>query len=83
MLALCVLVKLGEEPCSALRRIKRARAGAGPSPAQLIAFQRWYEREMGKESPSFETLAHLAYHATPRELAVDLPQEIVLLGSQA
>jgi protein-tyrosine phosphatase len=60
LLTACVLVAEGDSPQSTLRRIKRARPIASPSPAQLEAFIRFCERR-GHAGLRFEELAGLVY----------------------
>lgn len=71
LLTWCVLVALGEEPGSALLRIKRARARASPSPVQIEAL-RAFCAERGVLAPSWDELADLAY-ANIREARTEPP----------
>jgi predicted protein tyrosine phosphatase len=66
LLALCVLVSLGEEPLAALERAKSARPCVSPSPEQLEAFaawvRRWRERTGAPvEVPSVDALGRIAW----------------------
>ncbi|HSP77420.1 MAG TPA: dual specificity protein phosphatase family protein [Myxococcaceae bacterium] len=71
LLALCVLVELGQAPLEALERAKRARPRVSPSPEQLEAFRAWaeerrVERGLPWRTPGFDELAHIAYrHLRP------------------
>jgi protein-tyrosine phosphatase len=65
LLAACVLVEAGDAPDEAMRRIKRARAIASPSPAQLEAFIRFCELR-GYRGLRFDELAAIVYaHLRP------------------
>ena len=66
LLTWCVLVARGDEPLSALRRMKEARERVSPSPAQIDAFVRWaapHKRKTGApgEIPTFDPIARIAY----------------------
>ena len=60
LLTWCVLVALGEQPRTALERIKRARPRASPSPAQIEAFIAYWQAR-GRTVPSWDELADIAY----------------------
>ena len=60
LLTACVLVDGGEAPAEALSRIKRARAIASPSPAQLECFIRFCESR-GHVGLCFTDLAAIVY----------------------
>jgi hypothetical protein len=66
LVACCILVSLGYEPCEALALAKSVRAKVSPSPAQLEAFSRWSDawcRSTGERTPrvAFDALARIAY----------------------
>lgn len=71
LLTWCVLIALGEEPRSALLRIKRARERASPSPVQIEALRAFCARR-GLHAPSWDELADLAY-ANIRAARTDSP----------
>jgi len=66
LLTACVLVAEGEAPEAALRRIKRSRAIASPSPAQLLAFMRFCQGR-GWPGRRFDDLAAIAYGRSSAE----------------
>jgi predicted protein tyrosine phosphatase len=66
LLALCVLVALGDGPLDAMSRLKEARPAVSPGPEQLEAFVE-YSREIGAKSggswpvPSVQRLGAIAW----------------------
>jgi len=60
LLSWCVLVALGADVRAALEQIKRARACASPSPAQISAMLA-FARPRVASLPSWEELAEIAY----------------------
>ena len=71
LLTWCVLVARGDEPLSALRRLKDARERVAPSPNQIDAFVRWaavFKRRTDApwELPPFEPITRIAYRTSAR-----------------
>lgn len=73
LLALCVLVRLGDAPLAAMERAKAARSAVCPNTAQLRAFLAWcgaWREERGTRwaLPSFEALEEAALGPLGRAL---------------
>ena len=60
MLALCVLVDLGEEPLGALALAKNRRAAISPSQDQYLGWAEWLARH-GHEAPDAHAFGCIAY----------------------
>ncbi|HEX8434466.1 protein-tyrosine phosphatase family protein [Archangium sp.] len=54
LLALCVLVELGDAPLAAMERAKAARSAVCPNTAQLRAFLAWCEAWRGERGAGWE-----------------------------
>ena len=66
LLAVCVLVALGDAPLDALSRAKGARRKVSPSPEQIEMFRAWLTARRARDGghvavPTFEALAAIAY----------------------